>query len=100
MPMRPLLPPARRHSRPATARPLISDKADVRVDTHVGSAQERLEEKRIGFSSILHYKGSRRARASLPTVGGGFVGAGPDLVERWTGISIAYKRAPVSSKEE
>ena len=42
MPIGLLLPPASRHSRPTTALPLQSDKADVRVDLHDRSAQKVL----------------------------------------------------------
>lgn len=71
IPTRSLLPPASRRSRPATARPLCSDTADVRVNLHAGSTE-----------------GARVA------------GADPDPLERRTGISSDSRRAPVGSVEE
>src|SRR4051812_38799967 len=42
-------------------------------------------------------KGRSKARASLPTEGGGVAGADPDAVERRTEICSASRRAPVGS---
>ena len=83
MPIGLLLPPASRHSRPTTALPLQSDKADVRVDLHDRSAQKVLMMalRSNDASSSMHSLPDRESNG----VGGGDrrKGEGKAMGARW-----------------